>query len=338
MMNIVNVKGLTFDDVLIVPQYSEVRSRSDVDLSVKLGKVNLDIPIIAANMDTVCGFEMASAMDNLGGFGVVHRNLPLHERFSCVAGRTIKSAVAFGVNDDLDTVISEANRWSTKILVLDIAHGHSAHALNALRYVIAGVEHEATFIGGNVATQRAVEDFAKAGADVVKVGIGPGSVCSTRVVAGVGVPQMTAIEQCASAADSLGIQTIADGGIKAPGDAAKALAAGADAVMIGGMLAGTDESPGRPLILEDGRKVKIHRGMASSEAGSANPEGVSGVVEYVGSAKDVIDSITKGIRSACSYVGASSVRELPLRAGFIQISASGLRESTPHDIMGANLW
>lgn len=339
-------KAYTFDDVLIVPKYSEVRSRTDVDLSVKLGKHHLTMPLIAANMDTVCGPIMASEMDRLGSFGVMHRNMPLTSsgdpltstRFGSVAGRTIRSAVAFGVNEDLDLVVREANSWRTQILVLDIAHGHSKHALNALQYVMSGIEHEATFIGGNVATRSAVEDFAKIGADVVKVGIGPGSVCSTRVVAGVGVPQLTAIADCSIVADAVGIQVIADGGIKTPGDAAKAIAAGADAVMIGGMFAGTDEAPGKTFTLEDGTVVKEHRGMASAEAGSAFPEGVSGVVASKGPVADVVESINRGIRSACSYVGASSLTELQSNAEFVEISPAGLRESAPHDIINANLW
>lgn len=337
-------KGKTYDDVLLVPKYSEVRSRSQVDLSVQVGKHQLDIPLVAANMDTVCGPVMAAELDRLGGFGVIHRNIPLHiegkpqeTRFGCVS-HLKRSAVAFGVNDDLDLVISKANQFNTQIIVLDIAHGHSKHALDALSYVIEGIEHEATFIGGNVATPAAVEDFARIGADLVKVGIGPGSVCSTRLVAGVGVPQLTAIADCAYAADSAGIQIIADGGIKTPGDAAKALAAGADAVMIGGMFAGTDEAPGETSTLVDGSKVKEHRGMASSEAGSAYPEGVSGVVASKGPVSQVVDTILKGIQSACSYVGASSLSDFYTKAEFVEMSSAGLRESAPHGILTDNLW
>ena len=330
--------GLTFDDVLIAPKYSSVRSRSDVDLTSTLGGLTLSIPIVAANMDTVCGPRMAATLDQMGSFGVLHRNILLDKRFSCVAGRTINSAVAFGVNEDLDLVISEANRWKTKVLVLDIAHGHSRHALNALQYVMNGLDYHPTVVGGNVASRHAVEDFANIGVDAVKIGIGPGSVCSTRVVAGVGVPQLTAISECADEADICGVSTIADGGIKSPGDAAKALAAGADCVMIGGMLAGTDEAPGELLVLPDGSAVKSHRGMASSEAGSSFPEGVSGTVPLKGPASAVVESILRGIQSACSYVGASNLSELQANAEFIKISPAGLRESFPHDIMNANLW
>ena len=335
MLN-VRSKGYSFDDVLIAPKYSTVRSRSHVDLSTTLGHVQMRMPIIAANMDSVCGPKMASAMDQLGGFGVMHRNMPIKatgdplekSRFGCVAGRTIRSAVSFGVNDDLDDVIEEANRWRTQILVLDIAHGHSKHAIDALKYVKSGIDHEVTIVGGNVATKEGVADLTVAGADVIKVGIGPGSACSTRIVTGVGVPQLTAIADCAYEADMLGVQTIADGGIKSAGDIAKAIAAGADAVMLGNLLAGTDEAPGQVV---DG--FKEHRGMASSDAGSDYPEGVSGRVPYVGKTEDIIVGLCKGLASACSYVGANDLLGLHLNTEFIEITSSALRESAPHDIM-----
>jgi len=336
MLNIRKYKGYSFDDVLIAPKYSTVRSRSGVDLSTTLGHVLMDIPFIAANMDSVCSPMMAGTMDQLGGFGVMHRNMPVKtksdpletSRFGCVAGRTIRSAVAFGVNDDLDDVISEANCWRTQILVLDIAHGHSKHALDALKYVKSGIDHEVTMVGGNVATRQGVADLVDAGADVVKVGIGPGSACSTRIVTGVGVPQLSAIADCAYEADMLGAQTIADGGIKSSGDAAKALGAGANAVMLGNLLAGAHESPGQVV---DG--YKEHRGMASSEAGSDYPEGVAGRVAYAGKTKDIISNLCKGVASACSYVGAFDLVDFHLNTEFIEISSSTLRESAPHDIV-----
>lgn len=335
MLNVRTQKGYSFDDVLIAPKYSTVRTRSAVDLSTTLGHISMDVPFIAANMDSVCGPKMASTMDSVGGFGVIHRNIPVKAgffptdgRFGCVAGRTLRSAVAFGVNDDLDDVVEEANNWRTQILVLDIAHGHSKHALDALKYVKSGLSYEATMVGGNVATRQGVADLVDAGADVVKVGIGPGSACSTRIVTGVGVPQLSAIADCAYEADLLGVDTIADGGIKSSGDAAKALAAGANAVMLGNLLAGAHESPGQVV---DG--YKEHRGMASSEAGSDYPEGVSGRVPYAGKTKDIISNLCKGVASACSYVGAFDLAGLNINTEFIEISSSTLRESAPHDIV-----
>jgi IMP dehydrogenase len=332
MMKIVDSNGLSFDDVLIRPTYSEVRRRSGVDLSTSLGNLNLKLPFIAANMATVCEYGMASAMDSLGGLGVVHRNIPLFERFNSVAGRTTKVAVAFGVNEDLGAVIDLANRFRTPMLVLDIAHGHSRHALDALTKVKNGLTYPATMVGGNIATAEGVVAFADAGADVVKVGIGPGSVCSTRVVTGVGVPQLSAISECADAADLCGVQVIADGGIKRVGDAAKALAVGADAVMLGNMLAGTKEAPGK-MIEHDGKMYKAHYGMASEQAGSAYAEGVSGFVPYRGPVEEIINELVKGVSSTCSYVNAHTLSELQRNAEFIQITSAGLHESAPHDIM-----
>jgi len=332
MMRIADSNGLSFDDVLIKPTYSEVRSRSNVDLSTSVGSLNLKLPFIAANMATVCEYTMASAMDRLGGLGVVHRNVPLLERFSSVAGRTTNAAVAFGVNEDLGAVIDFANRFRTPMLVLDIAHGHSKHALDALTKVKGGLTYPANMVGGNIATSEGVKAFVDAGADAVKVGIGPGSVCSTRVVTGVGVPQLSAISECVDAADVLGVQVIADGGIKSAGDAAKALAVGADAVMLGNMLAGTKEAPG-DMVEHDGKMYKAHYGMASEQAGSAYAEGVSGFVPYRGSVENIINALVKGVSSTCSYVNAHTLAELHRNTEFIQITSAGLQESVPHDIM-----
>lgn len=328
MMKMSETEGLSFDDVLIVPRYSEVRSRSDVDLSVKLGRLSLDLPFIAANMASVCEEKMVWAMAKQGAIGVVHRNVPLKQRFMFAAGQ-INSGVAFGVNEDLDEVIAEANKWRIRMMVLDIAHGHSLHALRALSKVRDGLDYDATLVGGNVATATGVRAFADAGADVVKVGIGPGSVCSTRVATGVGVPQLTAISECADAADVCGVQIIADGGIRSSGDAAKALAAGADAVMLGSMLAGTDESPGN-LVKVNWQQFKEHYGMASAKAGSEFVEGVSGLVPLKGPVAGVLKDLRNGLSSACSYVGAHNLDEFRMRVEFMRVSNASLAESTPH--------
>jgi IMP dehydrogenase len=333
MLKISEKTGLSFDDVLIVPNFSTVRSRSHVDLSVKLGNIQMDVPIMAANMDTVCEGAMVRAMDKMGAIGVVHRNLPLSDRFKVAAAASAtRAAVAFGVNEDLDNVIYEAGVHGTQMLVLDIAHGHSEHALSAIQYLRRKIGLNVTLVGGNVATASGVIDLAEAGADVVKVGIGPGGACSTRIVTGVGVPQLIAIADCAAAADMYDVQIVADGGLRTTGDIAKALAAGADAVMLGSMLAGTTEAPGE-IVKINGVEMKSYRGMASSEAGSEYPEGVAGYVEYKGDVAPLIDKIVRGVSSTCSYVGAANLAELPVNATFMKVSNSSLRESSPHDMM-----
>jgi IMP dehydrogenase len=339
MIRLTEEKGLSFDDVLLVPQYSEVRTRRNVDLSTSLigtesSKAVLSIPIIAANMDTVCGPKMALAMAKVGAVGVLHRGIPLEERFSIgVAG--VAFGVAFGVNEDLDLVINRANENKISLLVLDIAHGHSKHALEALEKVANGLETpHVTLVGGNVATAQGVTDMANAGATTIKVGIGPGSACSTRIVTGTGVPQLTAISQCADRADEIGVSIIADGGIKISGDIAKALGAGADAVMLGNMLAGTNETPG-DMVVYEGKTYKEYRGMASKEAGSTFAEGVSGMVEAKGPVTDVLNEICKGLVSALSYSGASNLKEFAEKSLFIESAHSStvIRESAPHDIV-----
>ena len=237
-------------------------------------------------------------------------------------------------------------------LVVDVAHGHSEMCIKMVRKVKELYEDEVELVAGNVATPEGVEDLASAGADAVKVGIGPGSVCTTRLVAGVGVPQLTAIMKCSEAADKLGVPIIADGGIRRSGDIVKALAAGASTVMIGKLLAGTDESPGT-IVLKNGRRYKIYRGMASMYAMlgrefrfreneaealldaseySYYAEGVEAYVPYTGSASDVIKRLVAGLRSGMSYVGARTIEELRNNAVFIRVTETSLRESAPHDV------
>jgi len=235
------------------------------------------------------------------------------------------------------------------MLVVDTAHGHHINVRNMVKSLKKAYPH-LTLVGGNVASAEAVRDLAKCGADVVKVGIGPGSICTTRVVAGVGVPQFTAILECAKEAEKHGITIIGDGGIKNSGDIAKALAAGAHAVMLGGLLAGTEESPGE-IILADGRTYKSYRGMGSIGAmkeGSKDryfqadvndeedtkfvPEGIEGRVPYKGPLKDLIYQLTGGIRAALGYVGAKNLAELRTKASFVQQTTAGLKESHPHDV------
>jgi|APSaa5957512493_1039668.scaffolds.fasta_scaffold29589_3 IMP dehydrogenase len=330
--------NIGFDDVLIKPQYSTVRSRSDVDLSTNLSEsLSLSMPILAANMDTVCEYPMAAAMNDGGGIGVLHRNMIHSKRIACVRrlsqeGRL--SAVAFGVNEILLPAIKRHIDSGIDMIVLDIAHGDSAHALDAvesIRSYVDGRGADVCIVGGNVATAGAVYRMRSAGAHCVKVGIGPGAACLTRVNTGVGIPQLSAIIECAEVADSLGMSSIADGGLRNVGDIAKALAAGADAVMLGSMLAGTDESPGDHYDI-DGKEFKGYRGMASADAGSSYIEGASGYVPYVGSVSGVLESIRNGLSSALSYSGAANLSEFRAKSQFVRVSVGAIAENGAHGV------
>lgn len=327
---------LSFDDVLIEPQHSAVRSRSDVSLKTKLyDGFELDLPIIASNMDTVCELDMAIAMSELGGLGVIHRNLIHATRIHCIRQLTsmgLASAVAMGVNELRLSPVRRYIEEGVRYIVLDIAHGDSVHALKAVEQLRSMSDKHGgavCIIGGNVATPDAVGRMADAGAHCVKVGIGPGAACLTRINTGVGIPQLSAILECSHAADLHGVGCIADGGMKTPGDIAKALAAGADAVMLGGMLAGTFESPGDVVDI-DGEKFKTYRGMASNGAGSMYIEGAEGFVKYSGKAGDVVNDISDGLRSAFSYVGASDMAEYHSKALFVRISTASILENGAH--------
>lgn len=257
-------------------------------------------------------------------------------------GRLLAGA-AIGIGSDMKDRVESLLKSQVDVLVLDSAHGHSKNVISALRWIKANYDIEV--IAGNIATRKAAEDLIEAGADALKVGIGPGSICTTRVVAGIGVPQLTAIMDVAELALEAGVPVIADGGIKFSGDIVKALAAGASTVMLGSLLAGTDESPGERVIYK-GRSFKSYRGMGSigaMEAGSSDryfqnetrkfvPEGVEGRVPYRGYVKDTLYQMTGGLRSGMGYVGAENLEELREKAEFIKISNAGLIESHPHDI------
>lgn len=337
--------GLTFDDVLLVPQRSSIRSRSDVDITGRLSRnITLDIPIVAANMDTVCEHEMATALAELGGIGIIHRFMTIDAHATQIAkvsdaGHLVGGAV--GTDHDMMDRAKALVAAGANVLVLDIAHGHADHAIEGtkrLKDAFGGVD----VIAGNVATREGADDLVEAGADAIKVGVGPGGVCTTRQVAGVGVPQMSAID------DVRGIEVplIADGGIKTSGDIAKALAVGGDTVMIGSLLAGTKESPGEVEQSPHGLRKRI-RGMASFEALEARaarhgedvddeyfeqraPEGVEGAVPYKGEASKVIWQLLAGLRSAMSYTNARSIEEFHEMARFVRVTPLGYRENTPH--------
>ncbi|EQK45519.1 inosine-5'-monophosphate dehydrogenase [[Clostridium] bifermentans ATCC 638] len=466
-------EGLTFDDVLLVPQRSEVLPK-DVCTQTQLTKsIKLNIPLMSAGMDTVTESKMAISMARQGGIGIIHKNMPIEAQAlevdkvkrsesgvivdpffltkdhtiqdaddimarykisgvpivddnnkligiitnrdikfeadftkkiedvmtkeNLVTGReginlteaqqilkkhkieklpivdaegnlkgliTIKDiekkiqypnsakdsqgrllcGAALGISADLMDRVAALVKANVDVVVLDSAHGHSMGVINALKQVKEKYPN-LQVIAGNVATAKATEDLIKAGADCVKVGIGPGSICTTRVVAGIGVPQVTAVMDCAEVGHKYGVPVIADGGLKFSGDIVKALAAGASICMMGSMFAGTEESPGET-VLYRGRSYKTYRGMGSigaMEKGSKDryfqndakklvPEGVEGMVAYKGKAEDIVYQMIGGIRAGMGYCGAATIKDLMENAEFIKITAASLKESHPHDI------
>ncbi|WP_297470568.1 IMP dehydrogenase [Thermococcus sp.] len=465
------IKGYTFDDVLLIPQATEVEPK-DVDVSTRVTpNVRLNIPILSAAMDTVTEWEMAVAMAREGGLGVIHRNMSISEQVEQV--KKVKRAERFIVEDVIsispeETVdyalflmekngidglpviedgrvvgviskkdiavkqgklvrevmtgepitvsesvtaeealnlmfehridrlpvvdedgklvgiitmsdLAKRKKWKNAVkdesgdllvaaavgpfdierakaldragvdvIVVDTAHAHNLKAIKAMKEIRQAVD--ADLIVGNIANPKAVDDLTFA--DAVKVGIGPGSICTTRVVAGVGVPQVTAIALVADRAQEYGLYVIADGGIRYSGDIVKAIAAGADAVMLGSLLAGTKEAPGKEVVI-NGRRYKQYRGMGSLGAmmkGSAEryyqkghmktrkfvPEGVEGVVPYKGPVSDVLYQLVGGLRSGMGYVGAKNIPELKEKGEFVIITQAGVKESHPHDILITN--
>lgn len=482
-MQIRSNKGLTFDDVLLIPRRSSITSRQDVDTATRLtASINIKIPIMSANMDTVTEARMAIAMARAGGIGILHRFMTIEHQtrevkmvkraqgfiiehpYNIGPDATIEQARALmdrhkvgalivmdagklvglvsqrdlmlapasigairaamtprerlvtakpdvsveaarellykhrieklpvldnddnlvglitsrdliKLNQSPDVTTDEKGRLrvgaaigvtkgereraaalldaGADVLVLDIAHGHADHCIQMVKAVRADFP-KAQIIAGNVASREGARELTEAGADAIKVGIGPGSICTTRIVTGFGVPQLTAIMDSAAGIKDAGrdIPIIADGGIRTPGDLVKALAAGAETAMIGGLFAGCDEAPGSP-VLRDGKKVKVVRGMASlgatmnrrkaerGEDESAEdqedwskvvPEGVEAVVPYRGNVSEILHQLVGGLRSGLSYGGAHNIRELQEKAEFIEITPAGIRESNSHDV------
>jgi len=351
--------GLTYDDVLLLPDASDVVP-SEVNTSTRLTRgINLRIPVISSAMDTVTESAMAIAMAHAGGIGIIHRNLPVEDQVKHV--RAVKSAsadylvgAAVGVGDDGYHRALELIKVGVDVVVVDTAHGHHRAVLEAIERIKAA-HPEIQIIGGNVATRAGAQALINAGADAVKVGVGPGSICTTRVVAGVGVPQVTAIMEAHKACVKAEVPLIADGGLQYSGDIAKAIVAGADTVMLGSLLAGCDESPGE-LIEINGRKFKGYRGMGSLGAMQSRgeqksyskdrymqddvlsedklvPEGIEGKVAYRGPVAATVHQLVGGLRSGMGYAGAATIADLQTNGQLIQITAAGLQESHPHDVM-----
>jgi IMP dehydrogenase len=333
-----SVEYLTYDDVLLVPGRSNIQSRHEVDLTS--GSLKLKTPLISANMDTITEENMAIAMANEGGMGIIHRFLPttrLKEIIYRCRANGVEPAISVGINEDSNDLLEIGLREKIKVYCIDVAHGHHDGVIARIHQIRNLTDKSAKIIAGNVATVAGCMDLMEAGADIIKIGIGPGSHCTTRVVTGHGVPQLSALLACCEAIRYHGKESIADGGIRNSGDIAKALAAGADYVMLGKMLAGCEEAPGQKAI-KDGKYVKLYRGMASREAqadrgrGDAKiiAEGVASHVPYSGALCEALRPAIGGVKSAFSYTGARNISEFREKATFIRITHNSYIEGTPH--------
>ena len=332
---------ITFDDILLVPQYSDIKSRSEVSLASKLSdKIKLRVPIVASPMDTVCESLMAERMSEFGALGIIHRyntiekQSALIEQASASGLRLVGGAI--GITGDY---IERANALidaGAKVLCLDVAHGDHVSMHVAAHNIVDRFRHKAHIMAGNVATYTGALALAHIGVNSVRVGIGGGAICSTRIQTGHGMPTLSSVVDCARVKTQFpNFKIIADGGIRNSGDIVKALAAGADLAMVGSLLAGTSETPG-DVIHKGGEKFKSYRGMASKDAQmdwrgkTSSLEGVATVVPYKGSVIQVLEGLENGIRSGLSYSGARTLKELRENARFIRQTSSGLSESNTH--------
>ena len=344
-------EALTFDDVTLAPNYSEILP-TDVNTSISLSKnVTLKIPIISSAMDTVTEAKMCIAIGTSGGMGVLHRNLSIKKQILEI--RKVKSK-GFKVGAAVGTSGKEKERAirildeKVDLIVVDTAHAHTKKVAEIIKLIKKNKSQKTTLCAGNIATSEAAKYLIKLGVDIIKVGIGPGSICTTRLVSGIGVPQLSAIINVKNGIGKSKTKLIADGGIKFSGDIAKALAAGADAVMIGSLFAGTDQAPGR-IIKRNGKLFKNFRGMGSIGAmnkGSADryfqkmqkdsskyvAEGVEGFVKYKGPVDKIIYNLVGGLRSSMGYLGAKKIIDLRKKPKFLKITKAGFYESMVHNI------
>lgn len=363
MAKILEKDALTFDDVLLVPQYSEI-TPDMADVSTKLTNTfKMNVPFLSAAMDTVSEHKLVTALALAGGLGVIHKNMSIadqakevemvknyefdNEKYKRVLidkkGRLCVGA-AIGVTADMMDRVHALMDAGVDVFVLDSAHGDSKNIINAikdLRLEYPSME----LIAGNVATYEGALDLMKAGASAVKVGMGPGSICTTRIIAGIGVPQLQAVMDCARASKEMNIPIIADGGIKYSGDVVKALAAGANTVMLGGLFATCEEAPG-DIYESNGKKYRTYRGMGSIEAmakGSTDryfqtghkkfvAEGVQGIVEVKTTVEELVFQLIGGLKAGMGYCGSKDIPTLQEKGTFIKITNNALLESHPHDI------
>ena len=359
-------KTLSFDDVLIVPHESDVLAEN-VSVSTMLTKgIALKMPILSAAMDTVTTYPMAISIALYGGIGVIHRSMNIEEQSKEISlvknykfdrdeyyNATVDNSQRLMVAGAVGTGEDGLNRAQALIdvgvdcLIVDTAHGHNKNVIETVKQ-ISKIKKNVGLIAGNVVTVEAAKALVEEGADGIKVGIGPGSICTTRIVAGVGIPQFTAIMQIAEFTHKNAVTLIADGGIKSSGDIAKAIAAGADCVMLGGMLAGTDQAPGEVVMIED-IEYKLYRGMgslAAMKSGSAGryfqknnscsrdfiPEGVEGFVRYKGDVGRIVHQLLGGLKASMGYTGNRNISEMQKNCQFVEITAAGLRESNVHSL------
>ena len=332
--------NVCYDDVLLVPQYSDIESRTVLSTKNRLGDIGLDLPIISSPMDTVTELDMLVAMEMNGGLGIIHRYNSVDDQSKLVKQAKVVEVnnvgAAIGVTGDYLERAQALVEAGANVLCVDVAHGHHSMmktALTSLRQVFGNSVH---IMAGNVATGEGACALAEWGADSVRVGVGGGSICSTRLVSGHGVPTFQTVMDCVEAGCPIPI--IADGGMKTSGDIVKALAAGADFVMLGSMLAGTDQAPGQ--VFDAGnKKYKVYRGMASSEAQinwrgkTSTPEGISTTIPYKGDVNTILADLKGGIQSGMSYSGARTINDLQAKAKFVQQTTAGQAESFTHILM-----
>jgi len=356
-------ESYSFDDVLIEPSYSNIIPK-EADITTRLTKkITLNIPLISAAMDTVTEHKMAIKMALFGGIGAIHKNLSINlqckevskvkkhkvdilkDQKACVDDdNNLRVIAAVGTGEDAIKRVEALIKVNVDAIAIDTSHGHSQNVIDTIKE-IKKLYPKVEIIAGNIATKDAALALLYAGADTLKVGIGPGSICTTRIVSGIGVPQLSAILEVAQICKTKDSFLIADGGIKFSGDLVKAIAAGADCVMLGSLLAGTDVAPGK-IITIDNKKYKKYRGMGSVEAmksGSADryfqkgetnlvPQGVEGYIEYKGAVNDVVTQLLGGLTSAMGYTGNKTIEQMKKNCKFIKITPAGMRESHIHSL------
>ena len=344
-------EALTFDDVTLAPNYSEVLP-SEVSTKTILSKnLILEIPLLSSAMDTVTESKMAIAMAKAGGIGIIHRNLDIKKQISeikKVQSKNLIVGAAVGAGPKELKRAEAILKENIDLIVVDTAHGHTKKVAEIIKKIKKKKSNQTALCAGNVATAEAAKFLVKLGVDIIKVGIGPGSICTTRLVAGIGVPQLSAILEAKKGVKNKKVSIISDGGIKFSGDIAKALAAGADAVMIGSLFAGTVEAPGK-VIKKNGQLYKNFRGMGSVGAmnkGSADryfqkiqkntskyvPEGVEGLVKFKGNVEKIIYKLIGGLKSSMGYLGSKKIINLRKKPKFVKITKAGFYESMVHNI------